>query len=349
MADPIATAKLHIDLSALVKNWQALNQISGCAGAAVKANAYGLGAPQIVKALYQAGCRDFFVANWVEAHQLKDIIPQSCISVLNGIDEDNIAFAKAHDFKPVLNTPQQINLWRANGGLCDVMLDSGINRLGIGEDQLDASLFEGLDIDIAMSHLASADEDSPQNAAQRKCYDKMLGTITYKRSSLANSAGIMLGRDYHYDVSRPGLALYGGIARKELAPLILPTVSIKTKILQCRMMRKGQGVGYNGTYICPEDMMVATASIGYADGYLRNFSSDAMHSIGFATFEDATLPIIGRISMDLITLDIKESPFLKEGDWIEIAYDLKQASAASGLSQYELLTNLGSRFDRNYS
>lgn len=349
MVNPAATARLLINISAIVKNWQSLNNISGCAGAAVKANAYGLGAPKVVKALYKAGCRDFFVANWNEAHQLRDIVPQSSISVLNGIDDENLEYAKAHDFKPVLNTPQQINLWRENSeNLCDVMLDSGINRLGISADQLNASSFEGLDIDIAMSHLASADEDSAQNEVQRKCYDMMRSAMKCKRSSLANSAGIMLGQDYHYDLSRPGLSLYGGIVRNELASLIMPTLSIKTKILQTRFMRKGQGIGYNSTYICPEDMMVATASLGYADGYLRNFSSDALTSKGFATFENQPSPIIGRISMDLITIDIRESLHLKEGDWIGISYDLKKAAAQSGLSQYELLTNLGSRFDREY-
>ncbi len=349
MVDPVAPARLQIDLAALVKNWKALNALSGCAGAAVKANAYGLGAEEVSKALYEAGCRNFFVANWNEAHQLRDIIAQNMISVLNGIDDDNIEFARAHRFKPVLNTPKQIGLWRDNdGGLCDVMLDSGINRLGISEDQLDDTLFRGLDIDIAMSHLACADEDRYYNDAQRKSYDKMRAIVKSKRSSLANSAGIMLGPDYHYDLSRPGLALYGGIARDELRPYIKPVISIKCRILQTRMMRKGQGIGYNSTYICPKDMVVATASLGYADGYLRNFSSAGLLSKGFARFETLKLPIIGRISMDLITIDTRESEDISEGDWIEIAYNLQKSSSATGLSQYELLTNLGDRFQRNY-
>lgn len=349
MVEPIATARLKIDLSAIVKNWEALNSLSGCAGAAVKANAYGLGAARVCKALYEAGCRDFFVANWDEAHQLKDVIPQNMISVLNGIDDDNIEFAKAHEFKPVLNTPYQIILWRENeGGLCDVMLDSGINRLGIGQDQLDNSLFEYLDIDIAMSHLASADEVNPYNEVQRKTYDVMCANIKSKRNSLANSAGIMLGADYHYDLSRPGIALYGGIVRDELKSHISSVISIKARVLQTRMMGKGQGIGYNSTYICPEDILVATASLGYADGYLRNFSSSGLISKGFVRFENEELPIIGRISMDLITIDMRNSPSLNEGDWIEVAYDLQQASVASGLSQYELLTILGHRFHREY-
>ncbi len=348
MVEPIATAQLQINLSAIVENWKTLNTISGCAGAAVKANAYGLGAEQVSKALYEAGCRDFFVANWDEANQLKHIIPQNMISVLNGIDDDNIEFAKAHEFKPVLNTPYQILLWRENGGLCDLMLDSGINRLGIAKDQMDASLFDGLNIDIAMSHLASADEDSANNETQRTTYDNMRANIDSRRNSLANSAGIMLGADYHYDLSRPGIALYGGIVCDALNAYIKPVVSIKAKVLQTRMIRKGQGIGYNSTYICPEDMMVATASLGYADGYMRNFSSSGLESKGFASFEDRKLPIIGRISMDLITLDTRESVNIVEGDWIELDFNLSEVSNLSSISQYELLTNFGNRYLRQY-
>ena len=349
MVEPAATARLQIDLSALVKNWKTLNKLSGCAGAAVKANAYGLGAPEITKSLYEAGCRDFFVANWNEANQLKHIIPQYMISVLNGIDKDNIEFARAHHFKPVLNTPSQIMMWREiGGGLCDVMLDSGINRLGVGKDQFDSSLFDGLDIDIAMSHLASADEDIAQNEAQRKLYNEMHKAINCKRYSLANSAAIMLGADYHYDVTRPGIALYGGVTHDKLEPLILPVIKIKCKILQTRIIRKGQGVGYNATFICPEDMMVATASLGYADGYKRALSGTELIHNGYAIFHNRKLPIIGRISMDLVTIDIRESSDISEDDWVNIEFNICRLSKLTAISQYELLTNLGNRYDRRY-
>ncbi len=349
MVEPTATTRLQIDLSALVKNWKALNKLSGSAGAAVKANAYGLGATEVVKALYNAGCRDFFVANWNEANQLKNIIPQNMISVLNGIDSDNIAFAKAHRFKPVLNTPHQIAMWRENGGtLCDVMLDSGINRLGIGQEQIDTSLFQGLNIDIVMSHLASADEDNVCNEIQRKTFNVMRTCINGKRNSLANSAGIMLGHDYHYDLTRPGLALYGGISRRELKPHIASVISIQSKILQIRFIGKGQGIGYNATYICPDDMMVATASLGYADGYARNLSGIDSTNRGFARFNGVKLPIIGRISMDLITIETRESVDIAEGDWINIDFNILNLSKLSDISQYELLTNLGKRCELHY-
>lgn len=339
---PQITAKLSIDLDAIAHNWTALNTVSGRAGAAVKANAYGLGVIPIVKKLYESGCRDFFVAHWAEADALKNIIPQHHISVLNGIDAHNLEYAKAHQFKPVLNSPQQIIMWRG-GGRCDVMLDSGINRLGIDATQCNAALFNGINIDIVMSHMASADQDVPQNEAQRHAFNAMAKNIQSQRKSLANSAAIMLGKDYHYNLSRPGISLYGGISRPEHADIIKPVLSISAQILQVRNLPKGSMVGYNGTYICPEDMTVATAAIGYADGYLRGFSNK-----GHAYHDANILPLIGRVSMDLITLDAKNSPHIKQGDWIFMDYDLKNASEISSLSQYELLTCLGNRFERAY-
>ena len=246
---------------------------------------------------------------------------------------------------PMLNTPQQIKRWKmGGGGRCHIMFDSGINRLGIGAEQLDASLFEELDIDILASHLASADEDSPQNAAQLGVFTAAISVITARRRSLANSAGIMLGGDYHFDLTRPGLSLYGGIARPELADIIQQVAYIQSNILQIREHAAGDKIGYNATYICDRDMRIATCSLGYADGYLRGFSN-----IGMAHHNGAALPIIGRVSMDLITLDIQNAPHLSEGDWIDIDYDLTKSSHKSGLSQYELLTGLGNRFDRHWA
>jgi len=216
----LAAARLHISLGAVVQNWKTLNSLSGTAqtGAAIKANAYGLGAKPIAKALYDAGCRDFFVANWEEASELINIIPENIISVLNGVNEEDIDFATAHDFKPVLNSEKQISLWKNNsdGKICDVMLDSGINRLGLDYETCENISFSNLNIDTVMSHLASADEDRIQNKTQLDHFLAMSEKCSAKRRSLANSAAIMLGSDYHFDLTRPGLSLYGGIARPEL-------------------------------------------------------------------------------------------------------------------------------------
>lgn len=341
-----APLRLNLDGDALIGNWKSLAQISGPAatGAAVKADGYGLGATEVSKRLWNAGCRDFFVAHWAEAQALAQTIPAERIAVLNGISENDVSAAIELGAVPVLNTPVQIELWKAaRGGQCHVMLDSGINRLGVGPEEMDASLFEGLEIDILMSHLACADEDVPQNFVQLRLFQELSRQIKAKRRSLANSAGILLGSDYHFDLTRPGLSLYGGVARPEMAEFIKPVASLSARILQVRALNAGQAVGYNGTFSCPTEMTIGTLSIGYADGYLRAFSGK-----GEAMYGNHKLPVIGRVSMDLVTVDLSDAPQLGEGDWIDIGYSLVTTSSTTGLSQYELLTNLGSRFERNW-
>lgn len=338
--------RLMLDGSALVHNWQALARASGGAatGAAVKADGYGLGAAEVARRLASVGCRDFFVAHWAEAMALAETVPPSQISVLNGLGEQDVEIAKSLGAVPVLNTPLQISRWRqAGGGRCHVMLDSGINRLGIGPEQITNDLFDGLDIDIAMSHLASADEDVPQNVEQLTRFIQMTQMLSCKRRSLANSAGIQLGHKYHFDLTRPGISLYGGVVRSELFNDIRAVVRIKAQILQIRKLTAGQAVGYNASFTTLEQTLVATIALGYADGYLRGFSGK-----GNAEFQGRKLPVIGRISMDLTTLDITAAPNLCEGDWVEIGYSLPDAASASGLSQYELITGLGKRYFRKW-
>lgn len=339
--------RLDLDSAALLSNWRALDALSGAAraGAAVKANGYGLGAREVATLLRDAGCRDFFVAHWQEAAELVDIIPAGWISVLNGLCAGDITAVKALGAIPVLNTPEQVALWRqAGGGRCHVMLDSGINRLGLAPEQVEEALLQDVEIDILLSHLASADEDVPQNPAQLAIFADARSRIRANRYSLANSAGIMLGSDYHFDLTRPGLSLYGGIARPEMASVVKPVVAISARLLQVRDLSAGATVGYNATHVCNQATRVGTISIGYADGYLRAFSA-----MGSAKSGDHILPVIGRVSMDLVTLDVTTAPELKEGDWVKIDYDLPTASAQSGLSQYELLTNLGTRFARSWT
>jgi len=335
--------RLHLDADALVSNWRYLqSQGSAACGAAVKANGYGLGAREVVKRLRDAGCRDFFVAHWGEAAAIADLVPPEWISVLNGIELADIPSIKQLGAIPVLNTPNQVAMWKAaGGGRCHVMIDTGINRLGIGPEQFSSELFQDLEIDILMSHLASADENSRQNMTQLARFSNLALEVNSKRRSLANSAGIMLGKDYHFDLTRPGLSLYGGIARSEMHGKIAPVVSIEARILQIRQLQDGDPVGYNATHHCNGPTTVATLSVGYADGFLRAFSGKGTVSVA-----GVTLPLIGRVSMDLVTADISAVPDLIEGDWVSIDYDLAAASELTGLSQYELLTNLGQRFQR---
>lgn len=333
---------LYLDGEALVSNWRALDARSGAAraGAAVKANAYGLGARDVVTRLRDAGCRDFFVAHWGEAEALADLIPPSWISVLNGITQSDVLAARALGAMPVLNTPEQVAMWRnAGGGRCHIMCDSGINRLGLAPQHFADGVLDGMDVDLLLSHLASADTDVAQNNAQLHAFNQMVSKVSAQRFSLCNSAGIMLGADYHFNLTRPGLSLYGGIARPEMAGWIKPVVRLSARLLQVRDLPAGATVGYNATYVCPEETRMGTISIGYADGYLRAFSGK-----GRAWADGLALPVIGRVSMDLVTLNLNAAPDLREGDWVEIDYDLVTAAALTGLSQYELLTNLGSRF-----
>lgn len=343
MTDFEPPLRLTLDGEALVSNWRYLKgQGQASCGAAVKANGYGLGAVEVVRRLRDAGCRDFFVAHWGEAAAISHLVAPDWISVLNGITAADIPHIRQIGAIPVLNTPQQIALWRAaGGGRCHVMLDSGINRLGIGTEQFSAPVFEGLDIDILLSHLASADEDSPQNNAQLNLFRQQGRLLNAKRLSLANSAGIMLGRDFHFDLTRPGLALYGGIPRKEMTGHIKPVVSLSSRILQVRTLLAGETVGYNATYTCSSPTKIATISLGYADGYLRSFAGQ-----GSLRLHGVTVPIVGRVSMDLVTADVTALVDLAEGDWIDVDYDISEMAARTGLSQYELLTNLGQRFER---
>jgi alanine racemase len=341
---PRPPLKLRLDSEALISNWKYLAKQSGTAscGAAVKANGYGLSARDVVARLSAAGCRDFFIAHWAEAAAIADLVPPEQIAVLNGFDADDPAAVLAIGALPVLNTPQQIARWKsAGGGRCHVMLDSGINRLGIGPDQLASGLFDGLEIDILMSHLASADEDVPQNAAQLRQFLVMGQGVSSQRCSLANSAGIMLGPDYHFDLTRPGLSLYGGVARAEMVSGIAKVVTPQASVLQVRELPEGSLVGYNATFRCPSPMRVATLAIGYADGYWRGFSGR-----GAVQFGGVTLPVIGRVSMDLLLIDASAAPDLIEGDWVDVDYELPTAAAITGMSQYELLIGIGTRSER---
>ena len=342
---PPPTLRLDLDSDALAGNWRALDRLSGAghAGAAVKANAYGLGVRQVVPVLLEAGARDFFVAHWCEVPALLTHVAPQQIAVLHGPTSDaDCAFARETGVRPVLNSLDQIARWRASGGeACDLMVDTGINRLGLPMDALGDPALEGLAIDTLMSHLASADQDVPQNALQLERFREVCARVPARRSSLANSAGIALGTDYAFELTRPGLALYGGIARPELAGTIRQVAYPRAAILQVRSLSAGEGVGYNAGFVAPGPMRVGVVSLGYADGFLRCWARK-----GALLHGDAALPLLGKVSMDMVAVDLAAAPTLREGDWVEVPYDLPSASAITGLSQYELLTSLGRRFAR---
>jgi len=336
--------RLTVSRSALQDNWRWLQHRAGTpAGAAVKADGYGLGAREATEALIAAGCRDFFVSTWAEAAQLGNLPEEVSLVVLHGVGPDDVDAVNS-PARPCLNTPEQVARLKdiAAGRPCDVMVDTGMNRLGLRPDELDC--LDGIVIDTLHSHLACADEDSPLNAMQLERFRAVASAVPAKRYALANSAGVCLGRDYSFDLVRPGLSLYGGIPRAEAEDNIRQVARVEAQIVQRRMIPAGESCGYGATFVAQEDTQAAILNIGYADGYLRGFSSR-----GSAFAGEFALPVLGRVSMDLIALGCDSAANLKEGDWVELDYDLPTASKQSGLSQYELLTTLGDRFERRWA
>jgi alanine racemase len=342
---PTATLRLTVDAAALADNWHALDRLSGTAraGAAVKADAYGLGVDTCVPVLRDAGCTTFFVAHWSEVAAVARHVPPSQIAVLHGpLTAADCAYAKASGAVPVINSLEQAALWSAGGGgLCHLMVDTGINRLGIAAHEAGDPRIAALDIDILLSHLACADEDSAMNARQRAAFAGVTGRIAHRRASLANSAGIGLGAEYAFDLTRPGLALYGGVPRGELAEVIRPVAQVEAAILQCRNLAAGESVGYNATFTAPAAMRVGTVSLGYADGFLR------LRGPGNAlSHEGRVLPILGKVSMDMVVVDLTAAPDLAAGDWLTVPWDINDVAQQNILSPYELLTTIGQRLRR---
>jgi alanine racemase len=336
--------RLTIDRTALQENWRWLQDRAGVpAGAAIKADGYGLGAREAAQALHQAGCRDFFVSTWAEADALGPLPVGASLVVLHGVGPADVEAALKLDARPCLNTAGQVARWKeiAPGRPCDVMVDTGINRLGLRPTEI--SLLDGLAIDTLHSHLACADEDSGMNEMQLERFRAVAAAVPARRYAMANSAAICLGRDYSFDLVRPGLSLYGGIPRDEADGSIRNIVRVDAEIVQRRTIPSGESCGYGATFIAREDTEAAILNIGYADGYLRGFSSR-----GSAFAGEYALPVLGRVSMDLIAVGCDAAPHLKEGDWVELDYDLPSASKQSGLSQYELVTTRGSRFERRW-
>jgi len=297
----------------------------------------------VAMALRGAGCSDFFVAHWSEAVDLLDVLPAGTIAVLHGPQNPaDAVFARDNGLRPVINSLHQARIWQEAGGVvCDLMVDTGINRLGLPLADLSDPVIAGLQVDVLHSHLASADEDVPQNEAQRLRWLEAQGLVQHRRASLANSAGIALGSAYHGQLTRPGIALYGGVPSAALAGQIKQVAQPEAQVIQTRELAAGDQIGYNATFTAAEPMRVGVVSLGYADGYLRCWSGK-----GAMLADGLRLPVLGRVSMDMTVIDLSHAPQVGEGDWLALDYDLPAASATSGLSQYELLTSLGRRFPR---
>lgn len=342
--EPPRSLRLRIDRDALTANWRALDRLSGDAmtGAAVKANGYGLGIHAVVPTLRDAGARQFFLAHWSEVAAVLEHVDGSAISVLHGIrNAEEAAYARATGVIPTINSLRQAALWtQSGGGTCHLMVDSGINRLGLAPSEVGDPAVQALEIDILMSHLASAEEESAQNARQLRIFQDIIPSVRAKRLSLANSAGIMLGAEYCFDLTRPGLALYGGIAQPALSSHISQVAYPQAAIMQTRDLLPGDSVGYNALWTAERPTRVGTVSIGYADGFLRMMGPGSALQHG-----EHALPVLGRVSMDMTVVDLGNSN-AKEGDFLDLPGNLPALSRSSGLSQYEILTLMGQRFDR---
>ena len=340
---PPAPNRLILDADALVGNWRWLRERGGSAdcGACVKADGYGLGAVEITRRLAAAGCRDFYVSTWGEAAALPRLEGMA-LSVFHGVQPGEEDYAAAHWARPVLCSAEQVARWRSVGRPCDVMVDTGMNRLGVSPGEVRDGLLDGLAIDTLMSHLSSADQDTPTNERQRSAFAALVGRTSARRMSLANSAGVLRGRDYAFDLTRPGLSLYGG-QPTAAATGIRPVLAIEARVVQRRVVRAGETVGYNALWRAERNTEVAILNLGYADGFPRALSNRAVSS---PTEGLPSGPLVGRVSMDLAVLDVSANSEMAEGDWATLALPLAATAQALGSSQYELLTGLGGRFER---
>jgi alanine racemase len=350
---------LTIDLGAIAANYRLLagKAAPAEAAAAVKADGYGLGLEPVVRTLARQGCRTFFVATIEEGIDLRALLPDAVICVLNGLISGTAADFSAHRLVPALNDLGQIDSWRRwsrdNGQAPAVLhLDTGMARLGLPPQELDTladdpARLGSIQLALIMSHLACADEpDHPMNRQQRDALAAAIAHLPDAPASLAASSGIFLGPEYHFDMVRPGICLHGVNPQPGQPNPMAPVVRLQAKILQIRDVDTPQTVGYGATHRFAGPTRVATVAAGYADGYLRSLSGR-----GTAHVRDMPVPVVGRVSMDLITLDLTRVPEARPGDMVDLIgphHDVDALAAEAGTIGYEILTGLGRRYRRTY-
>jgi alanine racemase len=359
-----AGAILTIDLGAIRANYRLLRGRLGSAqcGAAVKADAYGLGAVPVSQALYQEGCRHFFVAHLEEAIVLRPHLADDAqLFVMHGSPVGYEAEFLEYRCIPVLNSAEQIAAWRqlAQQRLqrlpAIIQLDTGMSRMGLSASEVAAWLeqpgyIDGIDLMYLMSHLACAEnQQDPMNQAQLQKFNALRKRLPSCRASLANSSGIFLGEEFHFDLARPGAALYGVAPVAGQPNPLQSVVRLQGKIIQTREISAGTGVGYSLTYRSTETRRIATVAVGYADGWLRSLSNRGVAEIG-----GRTVPMVGNVSMDTLTLDISEvdPTMLYPGALVDLLSPENTVDAVAqraGTIGYEILTSLGLRYQRNYS
>ena len=369
--DPLASGQLYVDLQAILSNirlFQARVGDSCAVAGVVKAEAYGLGMAPIVRIMQIAGLRRFFVATPDEGIYLRTLLPGGeQIAVLGGLYPGAAQDYLAHRLTPVLNTLAQVDAWRnfaahgsghssghdAGGAPCILHIDTGMNRLGLDRAEQnivmhDPTRLAGLNLSLVMSHFACADEPGhPMNDAQFDAFDRITrAACPGVARSIANSSGVMRNAAYHLDVVRPGMGVYGLNPTPALPNPMHAVVRLRAPILQLRTVSPGDHVGYGASYTASAPLRVATLALGYADGVLRSLSNR-----GVVYVRGVACPILGRVSMDLITIDVTAISALNPGDLVDILgpdQGADQLADCAGTIGYEILTALGTRYRRVY-
>lgn len=342
----MTTATLTIDLTAIAANWQALNKLTNCETAAViKADAYGLGIAKVGPALAKAGARGFFVAAAEEGVALRRVLgagPDIC--VFSGHMAGDSDMIRSANLTPMINSVDQLltHVEALPGHPFGIQLDTGMNRLGMepGEWSAVREIAVAQQPVLIMSHLACADEpDHVMNQMQLDCFIEMTQGLDVPRS-LAATGGILLGEKYHFDVTRPGVGLYGGLPFIDATPV----VALDIPVIQIRDVAAGESVGYGNAFVAKSETRVATIAAGYADGLIR-----AMGNGATLTFDGQPVPVIGRVSMDMITVDISRLSQVPEHlQLIGLHQSVDTVAGFAGTIGYEILTSLGARHDRVY-
>jgi alanine racemase len=363
-SDDIACGRVTIDLGALANNWRMLARRaeSAATAAVVKGDAYGIGLEPAARALAEAGCQTFFVALADEGLRLRAAVHDAIIYVLDGFLPGGArAFADAR-LRPVLSSWQEIEEWAAfrRDGVnlrAAIHVDTGMNRLGLtpGEARRlaqNADLLAAIAPDLIMSHLACADTpDHPMNRKQLAAFRAVRVLLPDIPASLSNSAGIFLGSDFHFDLVRPGIALYGGEAVAGQPSATRPVATLEARILQVREAKSGDKVGYGATETLGRPSHIGVVGAGYADGYHRRAGSSDARSGARAYLRGRYAPLVGRVSMDLIAIDVTDIPGAERGDWVELFgpnISVDEVARRAETIGYELLTGLGRRYARTY-
>ncbi len=353
-------ARLTVDLDALRANYLSLcARVAGrTVAAVVKANAYGLGVDEVAPALAAAGCGTFFVATVDEALELRALLPAAVIYTLGGAPDAGAAMAlAAADVRPVLNSLAEAEAWAtsAPGRAAALQIDTGLTRAGFDEREVAVllarpDLVTRLGLCLLLTHFACADDpEHPANERQRQVMERLRLGFGDLPTSVANSAGILLGPEFCGDVVRPGIALYGGRPLAAGANPMQEVVRLEARVLQRRVLEAPQAVGYGATVLAPAGSIIAVIAIGYADGWPRSLGGGE----GWALVGSVRVPVLGRVSMDLTVLDVTAAPSGRPqaGDYVTLigpGLALEEVAAAAGTIGYEILTGLGRRVRREY-